>query len=309
VEPIEQLWETVVLCTPNVEKPVLLLTDINGRTGSRQIEKFADTWPRNSSDATENPRGLAILDECEKSGLCILNGTSLETNSPGRFTSHQPRGKSTIDYALVSEALLPLVRSFDVECPTPDPKDDWADHSRICVTLDAAAISRTPVPTFVHQPVPEFLGSEEVDRLSQATMDARESPDEAFHSIYDPVLSHSSPIHIYVGGAAPGSVGTKSAGAGICLGIGSTLKICVKVPGPGKPTADRGRIFAIHEALGKVDLDKTLVIFVRRRWSYANCAMLLQTRWLSDGLVRTGIYSRIRYYYWAKGMAGQLLST
>ncbi|KAJ7094862.1 hypothetical protein C8R44DRAFT_535318, partial [Mycena epipterygia] len=36
---------------------------------------------------------------------------------------------------------------------------------------------------------------------------------------------------------------------------------CYKVPGPGKPTADRGRIYAIYEALCRVDSDKTLVIF------------------------------------------------
>jgi hypothetical protein len=88
VEPIEQLWETVALCTPNMDKPVLLLTDINGRTGSRQVGRFSAAWPRNSSDVKENTRGLAILEECEKYGLCILNGTSFETVSPGRYTSH-----------------------------------------------------------------------------------------------------------------------------------------------------------------------------------------------------------------------------
>jgi hypothetical protein len=261
VEPIQQLWETVALCTPNSEKPVLLLTDINGRTGSQQVESFEEAWPRNSSDPTENSRGRAILEECEKYGLCILNGTSLETTSPGRFTSHQPRGKSTIDYGFVSEALLPLVRNFHVECPTPDPKDDWADHTRICVTLDAAAITRTTVPVSVRQSMPNFTCLEDIDRLYQATMDARETPDKALNSIYGPVLSHSPPIHIYVEGAAPGPVRTKSAGAGICFGIGSALNACVKVPGPGKPTADRGRIFAIHEALQKVEPDQTLVIF------------------------------------------------
>ncbi|KAJ7739716.1 hypothetical protein B0H14DRAFT_2638211 [Mycena olivaceomarginata] len=39
----------------------------------------------------ENARGLEILEECDKYGLCILNGTFLETASPGRYTSHQPR--------------------------------------------------------------------------------------------------------------------------------------------------------------------------------------------------------------------------
>jgi hypothetical protein len=33
------------------------------------------------------------------------------------------------------------------------------------------------------------------------------------------------------------------------------------VPGPGKPTADRGRLYGIHAALERTDIDKTLVIF------------------------------------------------
>jgi hypothetical protein len=112
VEPIEQLWETVALCTPNMDKPVLLLTDINGRTGSRQVGRFSAAWPRNSSDVKENTRGLAILEECEKYGLCILNGTSFETVSPGRYTSHQPRGQSTIDYGFVQRVCCRWSRVF-----------------------------------------------------------------------------------------------------------------------------------------------------------------------------------------------------
>ncbi|KAJ6559759.1 hypothetical protein B0H19DRAFT_945457, partial [Mycena capillaripes] len=92
-------------------------------------------------------------------------------------------------------------------------------------------------------------------------MDARQTPDKAVNLLYGPVLSQSPPIQVYVEGAAPGSVRTKSAGAGVCFGIGSSLNTCLKVPGPGKPTADRGRIFGIHAALRKVDSDKTLVIF------------------------------------------------
>ncbi|KAF8137899.1 hypothetical protein K438DRAFT_1638901 [Mycena galopus ATCC 62051] len=92
-------------------------------------------------------------------------------------------------------------------------------------------------------------------------MDSRETPEQAFHSLYGPILSQSPPVHIYVEGAAPGSVRTKSAGAGICFRLGSPANTCIKVPGPGKPTADRGRIFAIHETLREVEGDETLVIF------------------------------------------------
>ncbi|KAJ7778030.1 hypothetical protein DFH07DRAFT_680597, partial [Mycena maculata] len=140
VEPFLQFWETVALCTRNEDKPIASLTDINGRTGSVQVPRFQGAWPRISADDKKpNTRGLAILDECDTYGLCILNGTSFESASPGRYTSWQPNGQSTIDLAMVSTGLIPFVKSFHVECPTPDPEDDWADHTRICLTIRVPA--------------------------------------------------------------------------------------------------------------------------------------------------------------------------
>jgi hypothetical protein len=97
----------------------------HGRTGSQQVLRFLEAWPRDLSDVVENTCGTAILEKCDRYGRCILNGAPLETASPGRYTSHQPRGKSTTDYAFASEGLLPLFGKFHVECPTPDPKKKW----------------------------------------------------------------------------------------------------------------------------------------------------------------------------------------
>ncbi|KAJ7020842.1 hypothetical protein C8F04DRAFT_896597, partial [Mycena alexandri] len=69
---------------------------------------------RISSDDTLNTRGREILAECDLLNLCILNGTKLEAASPGRSTSWQPGGESTIDYAIASKSLLPLVKDFYV---------------------------------------------------------------------------------------------------------------------------------------------------------------------------------------------------
>ncbi|KAJ7185042.1 hypothetical protein C8R46DRAFT_883480, partial [Mycena filopes] len=68
-------------------------------------------------------------------------------------------------------------------------------------------------------------------------------------------------MHIYVEGVAPGTVRTKSSGAGIYLGKDSPLNTSVKVPGPGRATSDRACIYAIHEAVQQVPSDRTLVIF------------------------------------------------
>lgn len=45
VNPFEQLWETVALCTRSEEKHVALLTDINGRMALEQAASMQDEWP------------------------------------------------------------------------------------------------------------------------------------------------------------------------------------------------------------------------------------------------------------------------
>jgi hypothetical protein len=116
-----KLWETIALCTRGGNKPVALLVDLNSRTGSLQSSslgaEWVERWKRVSSDPDEkiNTRGRAVIQECDLYDLCILDGTSLETSSPGRFTSWQTTGQSVIDYAIVSESLLPLVQRFHVE--------------------------------------------------------------------------------------------------------------------------------------------------------------------------------------------------
>ncbi|KAJ6455308.1 hypothetical protein C8R47DRAFT_926116, partial [Mycena vitilis] len=104
----------VALCSQSPDKHVALLTDINGRISSQQVPSFEVEWPRLSDDETSNTRGRLILQQCEDHGLCILNGTSLETASPGRCTSWQTTGESTIDYGMVSKGLIPLVKEFHV---------------------------------------------------------------------------------------------------------------------------------------------------------------------------------------------------
>ncbi|KAJ6449698.1 hypothetical protein C8R47DRAFT_1262688, partial [Mycena vitilis] len=124
VDPREKFWETVALCTQSEDKPVASLGDINARTGSLQSLSAGLEWverlKRVSADPDEkiNTRGRAFIQECEAYHLSILNGTSFERSSPGRLTSWQPNGESTIDYGFVSNSLLPMVREFHVELPT-----------------------------------------------------------------------------------------------------------------------------------------------------------------------------------------------
>jgi hypothetical protein len=133
---------------------------------------------------------------------------------------------------------------------------------RICLTLDAKAFEYEPILHIEHGGAPDFSEIEYIEQLYQETMDARETKDEALESLWGPVQTLSSPIHIYVEGvAAKGNSKTGSSGAGIFFGPGSTSNKGLRVPGPGHLSADRARLFAIHEALQIIPSDKTIVMF------------------------------------------------
>jgi hypothetical protein len=110
----------MALCTQSCDKYVTFQSDINSRTGALQsslpLPDWVEHWKRTSSDPDEkiNARRRALVEDCTLYNLCILNGTSLETASPGRLTSWQPAGQSAIDYAIMSQNLLSLVHKFHV---------------------------------------------------------------------------------------------------------------------------------------------------------------------------------------------------
>lgn len=132
---------------------------------------------------------------------------------------------------------------------------------RICMTLDPAAFNETSIIPRQRQARPEFGGSGYIDDLYQATMDSKQGPDEALDSLWGPVLTDSLPTHIYVEGAIAKGKKNCPAGAGVYLGPDSFLIGSFKVPGPERPTADRARLFAMHEAIRLAPENKTLLVF------------------------------------------------
>ncbi|KAF8200566.1 hypothetical protein K438DRAFT_1436781, partial [Mycena galopus ATCC 62051] len=80
-------------------------------------------------------------------------------------------------------------------------------------------------------------------------------------SLWGPVLVESIPVQVYVEGACTRGKKTGPAGAAIYFQEKSPLNVALKVPGPGSLTADRARIFAIHEAVHAAPADKNLLVF------------------------------------------------
>ncbi|KAJ7050602.1 hypothetical protein C8F01DRAFT_925296, partial [Mycena amicta] len=83
--------------------------------------------------------------------------------------------------------------------------------------------------------------------------------EQALRSLWGPVLAISTPTHIYIEGMVRN--GGRTAGAGIYLGDLSYSNKSLQVPGPGKLTADRARLYAIYKALQIEHLDTTVIIY------------------------------------------------
>jgi hypothetical protein len=116
-------------------KPIILLLDGNARTKSEQAG--GDLTRLSSDQKPVSPRGQRMLSAWKRSKLVILNGTHLEDASPGRFTSMKEVGtaEAVVDYAVVSESLVPMVRSLSVATPSP-PKEAWSGHVSLVLKMD-----------------------------------------------------------------------------------------------------------------------------------------------------------------------------
>ncbi|KAJ6479107.1 hypothetical protein C8R45DRAFT_796034, partial [Mycena sanguinolenta] len=116
-------------------KPIILLLDGNART---QSEQAGGDLARLSADQKDiSTRGRRILASWKRANLVILNGTHLEDASPGRFTSIKKIGEkeAVVDYAVVSEMIVPMVRSLSVATPLP-PEEAWSDHVSLTLKMD-----------------------------------------------------------------------------------------------------------------------------------------------------------------------------
>ncbi|KAJ7715273.1 hypothetical protein B0H16DRAFT_1232656, partial [Mycena metata] len=116
-------------------KPIIQVLDANART---QSEKAGGDLARLTADQKPvSTRGHRMLSAWKRSNLVILNGTHLEDAPLGRFTSIKKVGakEATVDYAVVSEGLIPLVRSLSVALPV-DPMEAWSDHVSLTLKMD-----------------------------------------------------------------------------------------------------------------------------------------------------------------------------
>ncbi|KAJ7498121.1 hypothetical protein B0H11DRAFT_1631838, partial [Mycena galericulata] len=131
VDPLTRVREALAWCAANRAKPTAGMGDVNAR--SNQESPPSSQLPRVSSDQFSNGRKTWFIDTCEDSRLEILNGTEIESNSSGSYTSFQPAGKAVVDYALFSRAFLNMVPAHSLQIIRVPP--DWSDHAILALRV------------------------------------------------------------------------------------------------------------------------------------------------------------------------------
>jgi hypothetical protein len=156
----DDLANNVSALSARYDLPVVLVGDFNARTG--RLDDFAlvdevvanecgfipdsdlliDTKEdlvslgvepnRCNRDGQVNNNGRSLIELCQAFNLKVVNGRFGSDIGVGEFTYETARGKSTIDYIIMSSGMLPLVTEFEVDVFDPCLSDA---HRPLCLTL------------------------------------------------------------------------------------------------------------------------------------------------------------------------------
>ena len=86
--------------------------------GSSDLKLSNIQVERNNNDSKTNDFGHRLIEICKISGLVICNGRLEGDNKNGEFTYIDKKGKSTVDYAIISKDLTKFAKNLYVESPT-----------------------------------------------------------------------------------------------------------------------------------------------------------------------------------------------
>jgi ribonuclease HI len=249
---------------------MILVLDANART---QSEKAGGDLARLSVDqkAAVSARGRRMLSAWKRSQLVIINGTQLEDVSPGRFTSIKKAGEkeATVDYAVVSDTLVPMVQSLSVALPV-DPKEAWSDHVSLTIKMDRSILDEAPQPTRrpVREPPVMPQGNPEMDKFCEEVMQSRQNPAEMLRHLYGQVFIQTNFVQVYVQGSSKGAGTENPKGvAAVFWGETSTSNRVLSIPGPEPPSNNRAAIYAALLAVKTADPNQSLMIFTNSEYT------------------------------------------
>ncbi len=147
VHPFQHLAEAVTYLSTNTTLPIVGLTDINARIGTRIPANVPLSWNReNAIDRKRDARGAEFNDLCYDTDMVVLNGLQIATEHrtfsfDNSFTSFQSGGTSVVDYAFLSQSLLsdPSLVRFSTGSTGP------ADHTPLTVSIPSTETIYMPV--------------------------------------------------------------------------------------------------------------------------------------------------------------------
>ena len=123
-----------------------------------QCEMLSLPNPRNSEDIKMNKRGKEFLDLCQLHNLCIANGRTLG-DIFGKFTCHQKKGSSVVDYLITSHSSLKNVESFSIGTYVPTLSDHCPIYTSI--HLETPLHEQSVVEPILHNLPNKFIWNAE----------------------------------------------------------------------------------------------------------------------------------------------------
>ena len=165
VNIFDEILRDILNIRTKTDLPFILLGDFNSRTGTEkdfldfdpkidttlgEQEEFSNCLKdlglldRFNCDKKVNKNGENLLELCRACDLKIVNGRFGNDKNVGAFTCHRVNGKSTIDYAIVSDSLTPQVMDFFIDIHDKSMSDV---HCPISLTIKTTFI-KPALPTF-----------------------------------------------------------------------------------------------------------------------------------------------------------------
>ena len=167
-----------------------ILGDFNARTRTEcenvAYDKFDDELgiptkmkaediplPRNSEDRKLiNNRGKDFLDTCRTNDLCIANGRTIG-DIFGRYTCHQPRGSSVVDYLIAPFRVYQNIIEFKVGEYLPSLSDHCPLTARIKIN-NTNLVKLEQIPVTLHDLPDRYIWKEEDSECFKDRIDSDE---------------------------------------------------------------------------------------------------------------------------------------
>ena len=111
---------------------------------------------RFNNDLMTNSSGLHLIDMCKSFDLNIVNGRFGDDKEIGDYTCYNKNGgRSTVDYAIVSNNIFENILNFNV-----DTFDNYLSDVHCPITLSLHAVNTNHIPNNVQQHDDEVTDSE-----------------------------------------------------------------------------------------------------------------------------------------------------